>query len=237
MILNIFDNFKPKAFIFCCFMGVMSLSFNAKADELNSSVEQYEVNTSYVVQVQKDTDVIATLGPNKSKVATLTTNINYDVLSVEGNWAKVDASGVEGYVQISNGAMLIEKNEALAKTAESMKRQQLVSYALSFRGRPYVWGGVNPNTGVDCSGFTRYLYASLGIDLPHSSAAQSYSGKPVSREQLMPGDLIFYGGSSINHVAMYIGNGNVCHAASERTGITVSNMDYRKPIRYVSIFR
>ena len=106
-----------------------------------------------------------------------------------------------------------------------------------FIGGSYVFGGVDPNKGVDCSGFTRYiLQNSASVSLPHSSKGQANCGTPVSEEEMQPGDLIFYGDDTgINHVAMYIGNGQVVHASTEATGIKTSPYNYRKPVKIVSV--
>ena len=90
---------------------------------------------------------------------------------------------------------------------DSYKREQLVSYALQFVGGPYRYGGSDPRTGTDCSGFTRYVYQhGLGISLNRSSGSQASQGTAVSASDMQPGDLLFYGsGKGINHVAMYIG--------------------------------
>jgi cell wall-associated NlpC family hydrolase len=94
--------------------------------------------------------------------------------------------------------------------------------ALSMRGQPYVWGGAAPG-GFDCSGLTSWAYKQAGITLPRSSRAQFGIGRPVSKDALMPGDLLFYGGSagSIHHVAMYIGNGMIVHAST--SGVPVKS--------------
>ncbi|ONI79214.1 hypothetical protein ALI144C_25605 [Actinosynnema sp. ALI-1.44] len=92
--------------------------------------------------------------------------------------------------------------------------------ALSRRGDPYVWGGSKPG-GFDCSGLMMWAYAQAGVSLPRSSRAQYGVGKPVARDALQPGDLLFYGGSagSIHHVAMYIGGGRIVHASTTGTPV------------------
>jgi cell wall-associated NlpC family hydrolase len=114
-------------------------------------------------------------------------------------------------------------------------RVSLVSFATQFVGNPYVWGGTSLTNGADCSGFVLSVYAQYGISLPHSSSAQSHYGTRVSTSELQPGDLLFYGSGSISHVAIYIGNGQIVHASTERTGIIISNAFYRSPICCVSL--
>jgi peptidoglycan DL-endopeptidase CwlO len=82
--------------------------------------------------------------------------------------------------------------------------------ALAYLGVPYKWGGASPSTGFDCSGLTMYVFAQLGVQLPHYAAAQYGYGSPVPRDQLQPGDLVFFDG--LSHVGIYIGNGQMVHA-------------------------
>lgn len=132
-----------------------------------------------------------------------------------------------------------EKKEAEAaeQARKEALRGSIVSYALQFIGNRYVYGGNDPNTGVDCSGFTRYvLRNTAGVYLNRTAASQSVQGRTVSAGEARPGDLVFYSnGSYVNHVAIYIGNGQVVHASNERVGITKSNMYYRKPFRIVNV--
>ena len=108
------------------------------------------------------------------------------------------------------------------------------SYACQFVGNPYVWGGSSLTNGADCSGFVMAVYAQFGISLPHNAAAQSNCGTQVSLSALEPGDLIFYSnGGGISHVAMYIGGGQIVHAASSRDGIKISAYNYHTPVKAV----
>lgn len=111
-------------------------------------------------------------------------------------------------------------------------RNKVVNYALQFVGNRYVWGGTNPNTGADCSGFVQYvLRNAAGVSLPRTSREQAKAGRAVNSSEMQPGDLIFYtnSGGTVNHVAMYIGNGQIVHAASRRSGIKISTWNYRRP--------
>ena len=116
-------------------------------------------------------------------------------------------------------------------SSSSATRDAVVAYASQFIGNPYVYGGTSLTNGTDCSGFTMGVYAKFGYSLPHSSAAQSGYGSSVSLDSLLPGDLLFYSnGGGIGHVAIYMGGGQIVHASTERTGITVSNAFYRTPV-------
>lgn len=112
----------------------------------------------------------------------------------------------------------------------------VVSYAQRFVGNPYVWGGSSLTNGADCSGFTMSVYAHFGISLPHNAAAQSGCGTSVSLDSIQAGDLLFYSdGSGISHVAIYNGDGTVTHASNSRTGIIISNYNYRNPVAAVRL--
>ena len=130
----------------------------------------------------------------------------------------------------------VEEIEA-AIEVENDLRSEIVTYALQFVGNRYKYGGTNPNTGVDCSGFTSYVMRHAAeVELPHSSGGQSRMGRQVSSSEMRPGDIICYGsGKRINHVALYIGNGQIVHASTERTGIKVSRWNYRTPVRIVNV--
>ena len=125
----------------------------------------------------------------------------------------------------------------VAIEVENDLRSEIVTYALQFVGNRYKYGGTNPNTGVDCSGFTSYVMRHAAeVELPHSSGGQSRMGRQVSSSEMRPGDIICYGsGKRINHVALYIGNGQIVHASTERTGIKVSRWNYRTPVRIVNV--
>ena len=97
---------------------------------------------------------------------------------------------------------------------------QAATIALRYLGIPYQWGGASPATGFDCSGLVMYVYAQLGIELPHQAAAQHGYGTPVSRAELEPGDLVFY--DDLSHVGIYIGNGEIVHAPQTGDVVKIS---------------
>jgi cell wall-associated NlpC family hydrolase len=107
-----------------------------------------------------------------------------------------------------------------------------VQYALAQVGDAYVYGAAGPNA-FDCSGLTMMAWAQAGVSLPHSSSAQMSSGSPVSQSQLAPGDLVFYY-QPVSHVGIYIGNGQIVHAANPSTGVRVDpvfSMPYSGAVR------
>ncbi|MBO5472493.1 MAG: C40 family peptidase [Lachnospiraceae bacterium] len=108
----------------------------------------------------------------------------------------------------------------------SSKGQQIAEFACKYIGYPYVAGGTSLTNGADCSGFVMAVYQAFGYSLPRSSYAQSGVGKSVSYSEAQPGDIIYYGG----HVGIYIGNGQIVHASTERTGIKITSATYRSII-------
>lgn len=120
------------------------------------------------------------------------------------------------------------KKEETPKTTFSGggKGQDIANYACKFIGNPYVAGGTSLTNGADCSGFVMSVYKNFGINLPRSSYSQSTVGKGVSYSDARPGDVIYYGG----HVGIYIGNGQIVHASTERTGIKITSATYRNII-------
>ena len=117
------------------------------------------------------------------------------------------------------------------------RRTQIANYATQFLGNPYVWGGTSLTNGADCSGFTMSVMSHFGVSLPHHSGSQAGAGRSISSSEMRPGDLIFYtnSGGTINHVALYIGNGQVCHASNARDGIKISTWNYRTPAKIVNV--
>lgn len=163
------------------------------------------------------------------------------ILEFLDGWYKVEADDdKEGYV--SAEYIEVSKQLPVAKEFKEVKksntvsdtRAALVDYACQFIGNRYVWGGTSLTNGVDCSGFTMQVYKKFGVKLPHYSASQPAYGKKISAKDARPGDLFFYGNKKIGHVAIYIGNGKIVHAASKRSGIKISNAFYRTPKCVVS---
>uniref|UniRef100_UPI0040569AD6 C40 family peptidase n=1 Tax=Acetatifactor sp. TaxID=1872090 RepID=UPI0040569AD6 len=121
----------------------------------------------------------------------------------------------------------------VASTDGNEMGKAVAEYALQFVGNPYVYGGSSLTNGTDCSGFVMSVYANFGVSLPHSSAADRKQGYAVDGlANAQPGDLICYSG----HVALYIGDGQIVHASTSKTGIIVSNADYKKILAVRRIF-
>lgn len=119
-----------------------------------------------------------------------------------------------------------------AANAAMAFRNKIVNFACQFVGNRYVWGGTSLTHGCDCSGFTQSVLKNFGISVPRVSRDQARTGSKVTSANMRPGDLIFYANRSgtINHVGMYIGNGQVVNAASTRSGIRIYRWNYRTPV-------
>lgn len=170
-------------------------------------------------------------------LTTVSKDADLYVVEVLDGWIKVELDDYEAYV--SADYVSVSKRLKTGNTLKELQhgdgvsetRVNLVNYALQFVGNRYVWGGTSLTNGVDCSGFTMKIYQQFGIYLPHHSGSQPAYGTKISASDAKPGDLFFYGdGSTINHVAIYIGNGQIVHASNSRDGIKISNAYYRTPI-------
>lgn len=215
--------------------GYVNKQYLVTGDEAEAIAEQ-EIKTVATV----NTETLNVRAEKSTEAAVLSQVGNseaFTVNSVADGWVEISVDDSVGY--ISQDYVTLAQALPTAKTIEQVKygdgvsdvRASVVSYALQFVGNRYVWGGTSLEKGIDCSGFTMRILGKYGISLPHSSKAQPSYGTKISASEAKPGDLFFYGsGSSISHVAIYIGNGQIVHASNKRDGIKVSNAYYRNPI-------
>jgi len=183
------------------------------------------------------------------------------VLEVTEDWVKVDVEEGFGWVDSEYVDLHTEYLHAESKAEEKARMEArerarkaavkkaasdlviegdnemgvaVAEYAIQFVGNPYVWGGTSLTEGADCSGFVMKVYEEFGVTLPHSSAADRKQGYAVKGglKNAQPGDLICYSG----HVALYIGDGQIVHAASEKSGIKIGKADYRTILAVRRIF-
>ena len=159
-----------------------------------------------------------------------------EVVEQLDGWVKIMLDDEEAYVSADYVDIAKKLERAVTQTelvygkGVSDVRVDLVNYAKQFLGNPYVWGGTSLTNGADCSGFVQSVFKKYGVSLPRTSSAQSAVGSKVSLSEAQPGDLVFYAKNGrVNHVAIYIGSGQVIHASNERTGIKISNASYRTP--------
>ena len=201
-----------------------------------------EVMKTIATVTTQTLNVRAEMNTDCTKLALMPEGEELEVLNQYDGWVEVDLDGDVGYA--STDYVEISQQLPKAQTMTELKygqgvsdaRVSLVAYATQFVGNPYVWGGTSLTRGADCSGFVLSVYANYGVYLPHSSRAQAGCGTRISASEAQPGDLFFYGsGKVINHVAIYIGNGQIVHASSPSTGIKISNAYYRSPVCVVRV--
>lgn len=200
----------------------------ARAEEVKQTIATVKTPTLNVREEPNTECSILALMPQGEEL---------NVLEDLSGWVKVDLDNTNGFISKDYVDIFVQLPKAMTMTevrygnGVSDVRVDLISYATQFVGNPYVWGGTSLTNGADCSGFTLSIFAKYGVYLPHSSKAQANCGTRISASEAKPGDLFFYGsGSSISHVAIYIGNGQIVHASSKKTGIKISNAFYRSPI-------
>ena len=199
-----------------------------------NSDKQVTTKTMYV----NTASVYVRKGPGTEHeiVDSLILNNGIKVVAENGDWYKVEVDGKTGYIAkrllsdkqvstTSRGEISREEEEVQAtengntsnNIVQKSKGEEIVEYAKKYLGCKYVYGGSGPNT-FDCSGFTMYVLKNFGVTLSHSATAQSRVGTHVAKENLQPGDLVFFTDyetkSGIGHCGIYIGEGNFIHASS-----------------------
>ena len=188
--------------------------------------------TTKYVSASVGLNVRSGAGTSYSKLGKLEYKEKVTVLSISNGWSKINYNGKTGYVDSSylqstvpgsNGNNANNNNNTV-----STKANEVIAYAKTLLGKPYVWGAQGPNS-FDCSGFTYYVFKNkAGIVLPRTSSAQSKYGTYVSRSNIKGGDLLFFdtngsNNGAVSHVGLYIGNGQMIHASySQRKIVTVS---------------
>lgn len=182
-------------------------------------------------------------------VTTLSINTSVDVYEEINGWSRVKVNGKEGYISSSllsttqretsrsletprrndnTNTYTSEENQNVenieSSTVVSSGNSSVVETAMSYIGSKYVYGGSTPS-GFDCSGFTSYIYKQYGVNLNRTAAGQYSNGTEVERSELQAGDLVMFGKSGINHVGIYIGNGQIVHAANPSRGVTTDTIN------------
>ena len=205
---------------------------------------QYTNSTTVNVRQEENT--------TSSILTTIALNTEVQVYSEANGWSKVKVNNVEGYIStslLSDTKQETSRSEATTRKSSSTKTKtkstqttsaqttaqatsvpassngsSIVATAKQYLGYKYVYGGSSPSTGFDCSGFTSYVFKQHGISLSRTAAGQYGNGVAVSRANLQPGDLVMFGKSGINHVAIYIGGGQIIHASTPSTGVRIDSL-------------
>ena len=179
-------------------------------------------------------------GKNYKQWTRVTKEETYIVKTQLDGWVQIEIDDDDGYISTENNYVQVRfaLDQAIPYTpASSSKssslRNNIKEYAVKYIGGKYVWGGNSLTTGTDCSGFVQLIYKHFGVTLPRVAKDQASKGVEVSSANKKIGDLIFYANSKgvIDHVAIYIGNNQVVHAASTKSGIRISTWNYREPSR------
>ena len=206
----------------------------------------YDLNNIYgVVDVKTTLNLRSEPNSNAKVIKMLKANYYLTINSIDTEWVKVtDDNGDTGYV--SKEFLLIKSGKKPVnqeiKPANEIKPgnsnvnvNELIAFSKKFIGTPYVWGGTNLNTGVDCSGFLYSVYGNFGIKLNRSSRDMYSNGTAVTKDNLAPGDLVFFnsgGNTVISHVGMYIGDGKYIHSTNgSANGVTISSMSDAYSVR------
>ena len=209
--------------------------------------QETPIKTQYVnsttVNVRQEANTSSTI------VTTVALNTEVQVYSEENGWSKVKVNNVEGYISsslLSNTKQETSRGQSTSRRTSSTKTttnkasqtttaqttnvpasgngSSIVATAKKYLGSKYTYGGTSPSTGFDCSGFTSYIFKQYGISLNRTAAGQYSNGVAVSRANLQPGDLVMFGKSGINHVAIYIGGGQIIHASTPSTGVRIDSL-------------
>ena len=194
--------------------------------------------TAGTVKCSSSVNLRSEANTSSSILAELKNGTAITVLSTSNGWSKVSYAGKTGYISAdylvtaSSGTAISPSNTA-ASVSISAKRQSVLNYAAQFLGVPYVYGGSTPS-GFDCSGFTSYVFKNTVGSIPRVAQAQYDATTRVSRDDLLPGDLVFFGSStsSISHVGIYVGSNQFIHAPSTGDVVKYSSLTGSYATRY-----
>ncbi|WP_054739921.1 NlpC/P60 family protein [Cellulosilyticum ruminicola] len=211
---------------------------NVQAEVVNSASVVAEIEGTFTVTTDEETKLRETASPTGDIIKFLNKDVTVQVLEKYGDFYKVAASGVQGYIyktQLDTTELQAVKEAVIVKekVANASKGEAIVALAKKYIGGKYVYGGTNLETGVDCSGFTQQIMKKNGITIERTSRSQyAANGVKVSVSNIKLGDLVFYGknGVTVDHVAIYAGDNKIVHASDSKSGIKMSNLYYGKPI-------
>ncbi|MBN9648319.1 C40 family peptidase [Terrisporobacter sp.] len=212
--------------------GYVSSAYLSSNKPSTGNDSNNETSTTKYVDSKPGLNVRRGAGTSYSVITTLNHGTKVTVKSTSNGWSKVTSGSVTGYVS----STYLSRNKPSSggssdsNTSTSTSASKVISYAKKLLGKPYVWGAQGPS-GFDCSGFTYYVFKNAaGITLPRTSSLQSHYGTYVSRSNLKAGDLVFFdtvgsNNGGVTHVGIYIGNGQLIHAASGQGKVVINDMN------------
>lgn len=199
----------------------------ARVSELKSLKAELKVKEAELAEQQSAAKVeYDTMADKKRSVERQLAERERLLRGVQSEIAEIEREQREADARRAAAAAAAARVDRSYTPPSNAPRSEIVKIALSKLGSPYRWAASGPDA-FDCSGFTMWCYARVGVSLPHSSRAQINSGQRVSRADLAPGDLVFFGKSGIHHVGIYIGGGNFVHAPSTGDVVKVSSLGAR----------
>ncbi|HEY3339680.1 MAG TPA: NlpC/P60 family protein [Propionicimonas sp.] len=192
-------------------------------DDINATLAAHEAEQANLTDMQRTAAAeVSALAAQEQKLAAMKKDLQDKVDAAQALVLQLTNEERAALDAAEGGSTTWSPNE-LDGVSANARALGAIKYATSkVRGGQYVWGSAGP-TGFDCSGLMLAAYRSVGISLPHSSQAQSHVGRPVSRGELKPGDLIFWY-HPIHHVGMYIGNGKIVHARNTRADLVIQSL-------------
>ena len=188
--------------------GYVSGSYLTGTTATDFSVGSGRITCSSTVNLRSEANT------SSSILTSLSNGTAVTITGVSGGWYKVSVNGKSGYIKADYISTSVSSSTNMASySGLSAKRTAVLDYAAKFLGVPYVYGGSTPS-GFDCSGFTSYVYKNTVCSIERVAQAQFDTTTRVSRDELLPGDLVFFGSSaySISHVGIYVGDDEFIHA-------------------------
>ena len=198
-------------------------------------------------------NVRETASTSATVIITLNPNTEVKVVGEENDFYKIEYKEYKGYVAkrlISDSQVQVTSRSSASRITNEQEKSQaseqkdvsqasstavsqtagdkIASYAKKYVGYNYASGGTTPSNGFDCSGFVYYVYNACGYSLSRLCSIQAKTGTEISKSNLIPGDLVFFNNGSngsIGHVAIYVGNGIIVHAANTRRGVTTDTIN------------
>ena len=214
----------------------------SESEEKTAENKKGYVNASNSANVRKDASTSAEI------INTLLRNTEVTIIGEKGDFYKIEYKNIEGYISksllsdkpvetVTSRSNSGERNASINSTSSeqgytsassSSTGNGILATARNYLGYSYSYGGSNPSTGFDCSGFAQYVYSSNGYSIGRTCSSQLNYGTPVSKDELQEGDLVFFNNTSdgsVGHVGIYAGNGTIIHSSNPRSGVKTDTIN------------